>query len=128
VPDPETENTLIDGGILHNFPMDFLTEAEVRETLGIAFSYDGNLKLENISDLPTFFSQIFACYFIPRTYELYVKYKERCILIPIGEYPAWNFEATREEREEIIQAGKKAAEEFCDTFKVRKPLRRYSVS
>ena len=128
VSDPETGNTLIDGGILHNFPMDFLTEAEVRETIGIAFTYDSHLKLDEIPDLPTFFSQIFACYFIPRTYEIYTKYRDRCILIPVGEYPAWNFEASREEREDIIQAGKKAAEGFCDTFKVRKPLRRYSVS
>jgi hypothetical protein len=108
--------------------MDFLTEAEIRETIGIAFSYDQHLILDEITDLPTFFSQIFACYFIPRTYELYKKYKERCILIPIGGYPSWNFEASREDREEIIKAGTKAAEEFCDTFKVRKPLRRYSVS
>jgi hypothetical protein len=128
VSDPETGNTLIDGGILHNFPIDFLTEAEVLETLGIAFSYDENLKLTDIPDIPTFFSQIFACYFIPRTYWLFKKYKNRCILIPIGKYPAWNFEASREDRENIIQAGKKAAEDFCDTFKVRKPLRRYSVS
>jgi NTE family protein len=128
VSDPETGNTLIDAGILHNFPMDFLTEAEVRETIGLAFSYDGEMELEDISDLPTFFSQIFACYFIPKTYKIYIKYKERCILIPIGGYPSWNFEASREDREQIIQAGTKAAIEFCDTFKVRKPLRRYSVS
>ena len=128
VSDPETGNTLIDGGILQNFPIDFLTESEVLETLGIAFSYDENMRLTDIPDLPTFFSQIFACYFIPRSYSLFKKYKDRCILIPIGEYPSWNFEASREDRENIIQAGKKAAEAFCDTFKVRKPLRRYSVS
>lgn len=126
--DPETGNTLIDGGILHNFPMDFLTEAEVKETLGISFMYDGNMSIDTISDLPTFFSQIFACYFIPRNYRVYEKYKERCILISLDGYPSWNFEASREDREEIIEAGRKAAEQFCDTFKVRKPLRRYSVS
>lgn len=128
VADPESGNMLIDGGILHNFPMDILTEAEIKETIGIAFSYDSNLRINDISDLPTFFSQIFACYFIPRTYEIYKEHKDRCILIPIGEYPAWNFEATREEREHIIEEGTKAAKAFCDTFKVRKPLRRYSVS
>jgi NTE family protein len=126
--DPETGNTLIDGGILHNFPMDFLTESEIKETLGISFLYSTRSKINTIEDLPTFFSQIFACYFIPRTQRLYVKYKERCILIPIGEYPSWNFEATREDRETILEAGKKAAEVFLDRFKVRRPLRRYSVS
>ena len=128
VDDPETGNMLVDGGILHNFPMDILTETEIKETIGIAFSYDSNLRISDISDLPTFFSQIFACYFIPRTYEIYKEHKDRCILIPIGEYPSWNFEATREEREHIIEEGTKAAKAFCDTFKVRKPLRRYSVS
>ena len=130
VRDPETEHMLVDGGILHNFPLAFLPEEEKDSALGISFTYD-HTRVETIEDLPTFFSQIFACYYIPRTYEVYEKYKERCILIPCGKIPSWDFEIDREQKEKIIEMGAEKTEEyltnFSSIFQTKKPLRRYSV-
>lgn len=132
VKDPETGNLLVDGGILHNFPLAFLPPHERETALGISFSYN-HTKVDAIPDLLTFFSQIFACYYMPRTNEVHEKNKENSIIIPCGHIPAWNFEATREERESIIENGEKAAIAYCENHKNiilerRKPVRRYSVS
>lgn len=130
VKDPETGNMLVDGGILHNFPLAFLPPHERGDSLGISFSYD-HTNVSDIPDLLTFFSQIFACYYIPRTYSLHKRHPDRCIVIPCGHIAAWNFEATQEEREGIISLGKKAAEEFLDSYaglEKSKPIRRYSVA
>lgn len=131
VADVETGHMLTDGGILHNFPLAFLPAHERSISLGISFSYD-HTQVASIPDISTFLSQVFACYYIPRMNEVHNKNKERCIIIPCGHVPAWNFEATSEERLDLIQAGRKAARDFFDTYNGRlagrKPVRRYSVS
>lgn len=128
VKDPLTGNMLVDGGILHNFPLAFLPLSERNDSLGISFSYD-HTTVSEIPDLLSFLSQIFACYYIPRTYALHSQHPDRCIVIPCGHIQAWNFEATQEEREGILQLGKKAAEEFLQaSSRTEKPIRRYSVS
>lgn len=131
VKDPLTGNLLVDGGILHNFPLAFLPLSQRKDALGLSFSYDHTQVLE-IPDLLTFFSQIFACYYIPRTYSLHKQHPENCIVIPCGHIQAWNFEATQEEREKIIDLGKQATEEFLTLHTKflfqNKPTRRYSVS
>jgi NTE family protein len=129
--DPETGHMLIDGGILHNFPLAFLSVEEREQSLGISFSYD-HTRVEAIPDLLTFFSQVFACYYIPRTNAIHSRNKEKCIIIPCGEIPAWNFELTRAEREGIMRMGNEAAESFwrdqtCLGTR-KKPIRRYSVT
>ena len=131
VKDPETGHMLVDGGILHNSPLAFLPHHERSSAIGISFSYDFT-KVDAIDDILTFFSQIFACYYIPRTNHVHEQNRGNCILIPCGNVPAWNFEASREEREEIIDLGEKAAELFCNTHSnntvEQLPIRRYSVS
>lgn len=129
--DPETGHLLVDGALLHNFPFGFLTPDEKEDTLGISFSYEYT-KVKEIKDLPTFMTQMFACYYIPRTMELHNSHKEKCIIIPNhGEFPAWHFEATVEERNILMNSGQKAAEQFLEEHKTlllekRRPIRRYS--
>lgn len=129
--DPLTGNLLVDGGILHNFPLAFLSYEERQDALGISFSYD-HTNVNEIPDLLTFLSQIFACYYIPRTYSLHRQHPDRCIVIPCGHIQAWNFEATQEEREGIMEMGRKAVEEFltpAHQFHLqKKPGRRFSAA
>lgn len=130
VKDTVTGNLLVDGGILHNFPLAFLPFSEHEDALGLSFSYE-HTNVSEIPDLLTFFSQIFACYYIPRTYALHKQHAKRCIVIPCGHIQAWNFEATQEEREGIMMLGQKAAEEFVKASsrfeQQKKPIRRFSV-
>lgn len=133
IEDPETGHLLVDGGVLHNYPMGFLSPEDVQQSLGITFTYE-HTNVESIPDVGSFFSQIFACYYMPRSRQSQEKYKDRTILIPCGEIPAWDFEASLEDKQGLIQLGKQATKEFLERKKLGsgkprpKVHRRYSVS
>jgi len=125
--DPETGHMLVDGGVINNYPMSFLSPDEQSESIGLSFSYN-HTTVDEIPEIGSFFMQIFACYYMPRARETEHMFAERTILVPKGHYPAWNFEASDEERQELIGAGKKAAHDFFNGRRHQKPPRRYSVS
>lgn len=127
VKDSETGHFLVDGGALHNFPLAFLTDAEQEAALGITFSED-HVKVDKIESVYQYFQQIYACFYLPRTLDIWNKNKDKIIIIPCGEYPLWDFEASAEAKERLIRLGYEAAAFFLKGS--TKPLlkRRYSVS
>jgi NTE family protein len=133
VEDPETGHLLVDGGVLNNYPMGFLTPEDVQQSLGLSFTYE-HTNVESIPDIGSFFYQLFACYYMPRSRHSQEKYKERTIFIPCGHVPAWDFESPIEDRKALFEVGEKAAKDFLEkskvgNFKERPKLtRRYSVS
>lgn len=133
VEDPETGHLLVDGAVLHNFPMGFLSQDEVQQSLGITFTYE-HTNVESIPDIGSFFYQIFACYYMPRTKISEQKFRDQTILIPCGEIPAWDFEASVEDRKGLIALGEAATKEFLERKRLGsgearpKMTRRYSVS
>lgn len=133
IEDPETGHLLVDGGVLHNYPMEFLTSDERAQSLGLCFSYD-HTSVESIPDIGSFFYQIFACYYMPRSRNAQVRFKDQTVLIPCGHVPAWDFEARVEDRLSMMRLGEKAAQEYIDRKKMKgfkenpKITRRYSVS
>jgi NTE family protein len=132
VKDLETGHYLVDGGVIHNFPMNYLTEQEKEETLGISFLYSRQ-SVEEITDFLGFLKQLYNCGFNPRTYQVQEDNKLRCIVIPTSQMSAYNFDLTKEFREELIDLGRQAAEDFCANYlkllgKYTKPVRRFSVS
>jgi len=117
-----------DGGIVNNFPIDLLSENEIRNTLGFTFSEDHNV-VESIPNIINFFNQIYTCTYKFKKQKLISMYNEKIIIIRCGDYPIWNFNAPKEDRLKLIETGKKAIEDFFNLKKVFiKPLRRYSVS
>ena len=61
----------------------------------------------------------------------YSEYSHRTIFIQKGDYPAWNFEASLEDKMMLMNAGKDAAEEFfCKHkwFLSKRILRRNSLN
>lgn len=127
VVDPITGHYLTDGGVLHNYPMAFLPLEQRATCLGIMFSND-HAENRVINDFYDFLHQLFACVYIPRTRKILEEAKHNTIILPHGEYPAWNFEATKEEKADLIYSACKATEEFLQGFKGQKPIRRYSVN
>lgn len=130
--DPETGHLLVDGGVIHNFPMNQLKEHEKEEALGISFLYSKR-DMEEIPDFVSFLTQLYNCGFNPRTYQVQQDNKLRCIVVPTGQLSAYNFDLTKEFRQELIDLGKQAAEQYCENylkllFEHRKPVRRFSVS
>jgi NTE family protein len=131
VKDPETGHLYVDGGVIHNFPMNYLTSDEKEMALGISFLYSKN-QVEEISDFFGFVGQLYNCSFNPRTYQVQNENRIQCIIIPTGKMSAYNFQLTKESREELINLGRKAAEDYCEKylqilFENKKPIRRFSV-
>ncbi len=122
---PETGTMLVDGGIFDNYPISYLTEEEAEETLGVTFEFS-KTPLE-VTDFGTFVSLLTVGYYLPSYKQLIARHETRTILIPCGEYPSLNFEASVEERQNLVAMGRKASEDF---FKQRaRPTirRRHSV-
>lgn len=127
VEDPDTGHLLTDGGVMNNYPMVYLTEEEQRHSLGLMFSGDHaeNKEVETFLD---FVMQMMACVYMPRIRMIQQTLSERTILLPKGEFPPWNFEATKEERSELLEAAARATRKFLRKGTRSKPFRRFSVS
>jgi predicted acylesterase/phospholipase RssA len=125
--DPLTGHYLTDGGVLHNYPMAYLPVEEQNDSLGLMFSNE-HVENKSIVDLYDFLNQLFACVYMPRTRKILLETKHNTIVLPHGDYPSWNFEATKEDKAELMKAAKDATESFLNGKHLQKPLRRYSVS
>ncbi len=130
--DPETDHYYVDGGVIQNFPMNVLSDAEKETALGISFLYTQDT-VESIPDFVSYLRQIYNCGFNPRTYRVQQDNSLRCILIPTGSLSAYNFDLTKEDRLALIDQGRIATQRFCETYlnflrQQTKPVRRYSAS
>lgn len=125
--DSLTGHHLTDGGVLHNYPMAFLKPEERYDALGLMFTNE-HAENKQIHDFFDFLHQMFACIYVPRTRKILAEAKHNTIVLPHGDYPNWNFEATKEEKVHLMEAAAAATQAFFATFPVQKPLRRYSVS
>jgi predicted acylesterase/phospholipase RssA len=108
--DPITGNMLSDGGIQGNLPLHILTEEECEETLAIGFSsaVDDLQARETPQDLMQFMKAVFDCLVHSRNEEVMARWKHHILRISIGNYPSWNFEASREDRLMLFTAGAKS--------------------
>lgn len=134
VRDTLTGNILSDGGIQGNLPLHALTEDECGESLSIGFSSPGDVSAEKpVGDLMGFVNAIFACLTHGRNDGKLAKWAHRIIRIPVDDYPSWNFEASRTDREMLSGKGKAAATEWLkepmNYLTVKNPthLRRHSL-
>jgi len=130
--DPATGHFLVDGGVIQNFPLNQLTAEEKETALGISFLYS-KVQVQEIPDFLGFIQQLYNCGFNPRTYQVQKENLLRCIVIPTGTMSAYNFDLTKEAREELIALGQQAANDYCESylrlrFTHTKPVRRYSVT
>lgn len=127
VQDPLTGHTLTDGGVMNNYPMVFLSEIEQKHALGLLFS-TAHAENKTIESLYDYILQMFACVYLPRTRQIQRNLGGQSIFLPHGDFPSWNFEATKEERGNLIEAAAAATESFLKSGNRTKPYRRYSVA
>jgi predicted acylesterase/phospholipase RssA len=133
--DPITGNILSDGGIQGNLPLHHLTEDECGESLSIGFSSSNTDESSKkpIGDLMGFVNAMFACLTHGRNDAKLTKWAHRIIRIPVDDYPSWNFEASRADREMLLSKGRLAAIAWLKepmnyiTVKNAKVLRRHSL-
>ena len=126
-PVKEGESLLVDGGLLHNLPLIFLTEAEIQETWGVLFVPEEQTCVGKIESILDFFKYVYEGALIMRNIPYIQKYKENLILLRInGE--ALGFSESKKRREEFIELARRQTLLFLKSS-TRPPLsRRYSVS
>ena len=125
-PVKDGDSLLVDGGLLHNLPLVFLTEAEIQETLAVLFysPHEGEQKpIESVLD---FFKYIYDGALTMRNIPYIQKYKERLILIDMRDFGALSFDESEENRAKFIQVAVDSTVAFLK--RVVKPIRRVSVS
>lgn len=121
---PLTETMLVDGGIFENYPMDYLTEEEAKDSLGVTFQFSH--KPLEVTDFSRFMTLITTGH--GATYHLKVirRHSDRTIIIPCAEFPMLHFEASAEDRQRLIDIGRQAADKFF-VSNVHLTERRYSI-
>jgi len=116
----------VDGGIIAHFPFHTLTDTERAETIGITFHINkfqvGTTPITNILD---YFKQLYSSAYFHQEERLYRDWSHRIIVVrPLNSSP-FNFEASPEEKELLMEAGRVSALEFFRTAPL-KLRRRYS--
>ena len=128
--DPITGHMLTDGGIQGNLPLHHLTDDECEDALSLGFCSASmlNKKQEAPQDLMGFMNSILTCLTHGVNDKVLVKWAHKIMRIPVDEYPSWNFEASRDDRQMLLEKGKEAARIWFknDTLRSRVILRRHS--
>jgi predicted acylesterase/phospholipase RssA len=119
----------VDGALINNFPIDLVPIKDLKDTFGFTFSED-HTNVETIQTIEYFFYQIYACLFIPYKKKILKSINHRIIIIQCGTYPMWNFDSSKEQRQDLIQLGIEAVQNYFsfNMFTLKENIkRRYSV-
>ena len=125
---PETGCLLMDGGVMDNFPILFLTERERYETLGAMFVYNRGSKDKPNVSFPGIFTRIITGLRKMTTDRTYRRYKNNIVLIPCMEFSEMYIHATGEERQQIMDIAQEATRDFLERPQKVFIKRRHSVS
>jgi NTE family protein len=124
---PITNTYLVDGGVFDNYPMNYLSEEEANQTLGIVFEHS-KTPIE-VHDIGEFIGAITSGYYRPSYQDLLERHKERTVILPCAEFSSLHFEASLEDRQRLVSIGYHATKQFLEGCNVNSCiLRRHSVS
>ena len=118
---------LVDGALISQFPFHHLSDSERLETIGIAFNIvkPPEFASENHT-LTTFFVHCIQSAYKHQDRKLFLKWSNRIIDIKCNEYITIQFNASNQQKIEIMNTGRKAANDFF-MKKGPHPSRRYSL-
>jgi len=117
---------LVDGGLLHNMPLVFLTEEEIQETLCVFFAVKPRVTAEPVEEVLNFVKYLYEAAIEMRNRPYLKKYRDRLIIVNTDESNGLNFSESKDKRCLLIELAYKTTELFLDYH--RKPGRRFSVS
>jgi predicted acylesterase/phospholipase RssA len=133
LPDPITGNLLVDGGLISNLAFQHLTPDECNDSLGIGFNYPNTntpcVNPSKPSNLLEFMDALLKCVRKTKAKDSENLWAHKICRIPIQDYPAWNFQASAEDKLMLLNQGIQSMTEWLasDTNKSRKCLRRHSL-
>lgn len=122
-----TGHLLVDGGVVNNTPLKYLTEEEQVETLVITF-HDSVLDSFNEESIAEYFQHIFACFYIQRIRHINMMRENICYL-HAGDTGLFDTGMKVEQRVDLIKEARQDMKDYIDrTLEfIRRPLRRWSV-
>ncbi len=125
---PESSGLLMDGGLLNNLPLAFLTPEEIQETWAVLFTTEAKGSPEPVRDIWDIARYIYDAAFLMKTRPYLEHYKDHIICVPTDEFSSVNFEITAEDRQALMDRAGAQARAFLRAWSARPPARRYSIS
>jgi predicted acylesterase/phospholipase RssA len=125
-PVKEGNALLVDGGLLHNMPLVFLTEEEIQETLCVFFAVKPRVTVKPVEEVLDFVKYLYEAGIDMRNRPYLKKYRDRLIIVNTDESNGLNFSESKDNRAALIELAYKTTESFLSCH--RKPGRRFSVS
>lgn len=119
VKDPESGRLLLDGGLLNNLPLVFMTEKEMIDTICVFFSRWEEDRRVEITNMMEMLSGMYDSATILKSKPYIEKYRENIIIVPTADFGAMNFSEPKEHREKLIALAYEKANEFLFTPRVR---------
>jgi NTE family protein len=117
---------LIDGGVLNNLPLVFMTPAEVAETVCIFFTH-GHCKLEPVTSWRNMLQMVFDSMVVMKSSPFIKKFQDRVICVPVDLQKSLDFDMPVESKKTLIQYTYEITRKFLFTPS-HKPARRFSAS
>ena len=117
---------LIDGAILNNLPLAFMTPAEVAETWCVFFT-DISTELQPVSSLSDMIRLVLNSMAVMKTNPYLKTFQDRIICVPVNLQKSLSFDMSPEEKKALIDITYKETRKFLFT-QTRKPPRRFSAS
>ena len=118
---------LVDGALISQFPFHHLSDSQRSETIGIAFNIVKPPEFASKNHtLTTFFVHCIQSAYKHQDRKLFLKWSNRIIDIQCNEYITIQFNASNQQKIEIMNTGREAAENFF-MKKGPVPVRRYSL-
>jgi NTE family protein len=121
---PITQQSYIDGGVITNYPLGYMTESDRKETLGLFITYEMPI-IETVG-LQEFMTRPFHILVQSRSHMDYESYPDQTINCRLPSSNPVDFDMPLTKKIGLMELGYEAAKEFFKGF--RKPVRRYSVS
>lgn len=133
-PEPDVQTLLVDGGLLNNLPLAFLTPEEIAETWAVLFVAGGGAAASQsrpVDSVLEFFRYMYDAALLMKTLPFTQAYKDHLICIDTHDFNSVNFDITHEERMELLQKARKATLDFLGKRRRRgggAAARRFSVA
>lgn len=121
---PLTGQSYIDGGVITNYPLSFMTESDRQETLGLCMTCQMPV-VESIN-IQEFMIRPLYILIQSRSYIEYNSYPDQTINYILPASSPVEFDMTFDTKKDLMKRGYEATKKFFKEF--RKPARRYSVS
>lgn len=117
---------LIDGGILNNLPLVFMTPAEVAETVCVFFTH-GYSALETVTSWKNMLQMVYNSMVVMKSSPFIKKFQDCLICVPVHIHKCLDFDMPVESKKALIQHTYEITRKFLFTPS-HKPARRFSAS